>query len=78
MASAEKYSSSGNASEDFSVIFIKIVWFSTSNIIKTSMCFLLHENSILPFKERVTTPFCKEIDQDCGQTCWWCLLLVYY
>lgn len=45
MASAEKYSS-GNASENFSVIFIKIVWFSTSNTIKTSVWFFSYFRAV--------------------------------
>lgn len=36
MASAEECSS-GNASENFNVIFIKIVWLSTGNTIKASV-----------------------------------------
>lgn len=79
MASAEKYSS-GNASENFSVIFIKIVWFSTSNTIKTSVWFFfLLQSSILYFKERATIPFCEEIAQviACGTVlCLWPELLV--
>lgn len=60
MASVETYSS-GNASENFNVIFIKMVWFST-NVIKTSYLFIFFklESSILHFKERATAPFCGD------------------
>lgn len=61
MASAEKCSS-GNASQNFNAIFIKIVWLSTGNTIKNSVRFSL-ESSILHFKEGVSPPFCEEIAQ---------------
>lgn len=44
MASVETYSS-GNASENFNVIFIKMVWFST-NVIKTSDFFFFNLRAV--------------------------------